>query len=301
MNNVVRLIKLIEEGDGDVSEPLQYLTQFIHMMEFCDNLCYGLLNDAGLLKNKGLLAVMNNHNGGFPVDLKDDCKVLFTRFSKKDCGNELLRGIQLKSRDKKKQTNSGLEDMSYYTKSLEPDYKHRKNAHIFGNNELVNGQWWPLRICMVRDGAHGEHEAGISGSKTEGAFSVVLSDAGYHNIDNGTTVEYCGTPGKDGKESANTKLMMKTHQTGKSIRVFRSAGKRNNAQTTYLPVAGHRYDGLYRVTGDQVVDAASAMHRFTLERRNGQSAIRWAGEVARPTANELANWAGIQNKLKPES
>lgn len=45
----------------------------------------------------------------------------------------------------------------------------------FGDNGLQVGQWWPFRICALRDGAHGAMQAGISGGIETGAFSIVVS------------------------------------------------------------------------------------------------------------------------------
>lgn len=50
-----------------------------------------------------------------------------------------------------------------------------RDCKIVGNNGLVVGDWWPLRICALRDGAHGAIQAGIAGSSQTGAYSVVVS------------------------------------------------------------------------------------------------------------------------------
>lgn len=42
-------------------------------------------------------------------------------------------------------------------------------------NEIVR---WPNRLCAIRDGAHGEQEAGIYGRKDQGAFAVVVAAGG---------------------------------------------------------------------------------------------------------------------------
>jgi hypothetical protein len=44
---------------------------------------------------------------------------------------------------------------------------------------------WPNRLCAIRDGAHGEHEAGIYGKKDRGAFAVVVAAGGYADEDHG--------------------------------------------------------------------------------------------------------------------
>ena len=49
------------------------------------------------------------------------------------------------------------------------------NYNVRGHNGLRVGQWWPLQICALRDGAHGKRMAGIAGSQLEGVFSVIVS------------------------------------------------------------------------------------------------------------------------------
>ena len=46
---------------------------------------------------------------------------------------------------------------------------------VVGSNGLEVGQWWPFRICALRDGAHGHTMGGIAGGKDTGAFSIVVA------------------------------------------------------------------------------------------------------------------------------
>ena len=48
-------------------------------------------------------------------------------------------------------------------------------CNVVGHNGLTVGQWWPYRICALRDGAHGATQSGIAGSAKSGAYSVVVS------------------------------------------------------------------------------------------------------------------------------
>jgi hypothetical protein len=54
-------------------------------------------------------------------------------------------------------------------------------------------------MCALRDGAHGEMIAGISGKKEEGAQSCIMSGGEngdgekYPDMDYGDRVLYCGT------------------------------------------------------------------------------------------------------------
>ena len=62
------------------------------------------------------------------------------------------------------------------TYRLNPNYRPRpRDCHVFGHNGLTVGQWWPLRVCAIRDGAHGAMMAGIAGGASVGAFSIVVS------------------------------------------------------------------------------------------------------------------------------
>ena len=77
-----------------------------------------------------------------------------------------------------KQVMRGIEifEGSRRTYLLDRSYRPEpRNCKIVGNNGLVVGDWWPLRICALRDGAHGAMQAGIAGSSQTGAYSVVVS------------------------------------------------------------------------------------------------------------------------------
>ena len=50
-----------------------------------------------------------------------------------------------------------------------------RNCDVVGHNGLTVGQWWPRRICALRDGAHGSSMGGIAGSANTGAYSIVVS------------------------------------------------------------------------------------------------------------------------------
>ena len=55
------------------------------------------------------------------------------------------------------------------------DLKKKRPSNIAGENGLKNGQWWPFRICMIRDGAHGASQAGIDGGEKDVAYAIVIS------------------------------------------------------------------------------------------------------------------------------
>lgn len=61
----------------------------------------------------------------------------------------------------------------------------KKSSNVPGPNGLINGPWWFNRMCVLRDGAHGEQEAGIHGQTGKGAFSVVVAAGEYADGDHG--------------------------------------------------------------------------------------------------------------------
>ena len=50
-----------------------------------------------------------------------------------------------------------------------------RDSSVIGHNGIAIGTWWPYRICALRDGAHGATMAGIAGSVSDGAYSIVVS------------------------------------------------------------------------------------------------------------------------------
>jgi len=50
-----------------------------------------------------------------------------------------------------------------------------RSANLVGHNGIAVGQWWPFRLCALRDGAHGAMQAGIAGTEHDGAYSIVVS------------------------------------------------------------------------------------------------------------------------------
>jgi hypothetical protein len=141
--------------------------------------------------------------------------------------------------------------------------------------------------------------AGIFGNRTEGTYSIVLSGGGYDDIDDGETIEYSGTEGKNFKPTEATQAMITSANDGHPVRVIRSAqlAKTNN----YRPEQGLRYDGLYVVKGYKETDKEKQMYRFALERCPGQAPIRCGGDddhSRRPTAYEIAAYNRLKEKEK---
>lgn len=290
---LIRNIENALAAGNNVLKLLNKLRERLHLIEFHDNLCFQLIKDSKLLEPHGLSKIFGGTSGTttvqFPDDLADDSLVLHQRWSKGLFDAHLLHGIELKNRTQ-------LDDTTFRSRNLEKDYAFKVSAHYIGAGDLVNGQWWPLQICLIRDGAHGEIEAGICGEPGKGVFSIVLGSSGYDNVDEGDVIKYCGTSGSNGNETGNTKLMMEALRLRNPVRVIRS-GANSKKKTVYQPARGLRYDGLYEVVEDELLHQATAMHRFKLERLSGQHAIRYHGIEARPTPEELGSYESIRESL----
>jgi hypothetical protein len=269
----------------DVQKYHSELRNRLHQMEFYDFLSGVLIRKSRILEDEGLPAIFDGPPGRYPWDIRADSRMLYHRWAVGQLDPHLLRGIE-----DKKLTNS--DGKTFKSRSFAPDYRGRVSPNYVGEGPLTNGMWWPLQICAMRDGAHGETEAGIHGQVGRGAFSIVVSDGGYHNVDRGTHLEYCGTAGADGEASAGTKLLKESFALGQPLRVLRSSHL--GLGNPYRPAKGLRYDGLYEIRGFEILEAGTAMHRFSLERCAGQDPIRYRDVYARPTPEELAAYAKVR-------
>ena len=100
-------------------------------------------------------------------------------------------------------------------------------------------------------GVHKPSQAGISGSGSEGADSIVVSGGYVDDQDFGDEIIYTGQGGRDasGKHVKDQELtrgnlaLAKNVLEGLPLRVIRGAHPGN----PYAPITGYRYDGLYRV------------------------------------------------------
>lgn len=101
-------------------------------------------------------------------------------------------------------------------------------------------------------GVHTPRMAGIAGSSSEGAESIVLSGGYEDDEDHGDVIIYTGQGGNDlatTKQVRDQELtrgnlaLVRSCLDGKLVRVIRGARHRSS----YSPVVGYRYDGLYRV------------------------------------------------------
>lgn len=226
-----------------------------------------------LLDNKfGLPQIFDKRYSGdidYPHDIKSDARELYNKWCNKDFGTDIVRYIVF---------GQGMQ--------IEPG--HKKSSNYSGHGDLVNGSWWPLIQCMVRDGAHGEFVAGISGEASRGAYSCFMSggkDHPYQDRDEGDIVHYYGQDSRDPNQIARgTRLMLLSEKNDIPVRFIRSS----KANSKYAPELGFRYDGLYKVRSHEIVDEAKQTHLFRLERIPGQGPIRGGnGPESRPTPQEI--------------
>ena len=123
---------------------------------------------------------------------------------------------------------------------------------VFGEIEDIPvGTSFQTRKEAAAAGVHKPLQAGISGSKDDGADSIVISGGYEDDSDSGDVIIYTGEGGQDdkGRQIANQELvrgnlaLAKSEIDGLPVRVIRGADKKN----PFAPESGYRYDGLYSV------------------------------------------------------
>ncbi|QDS70963.1 hypothetical protein FKW77_007249 [Venturia effusa] len=263
---------------------LRQVSDLLHTLEFTKiPHAHCLAHKKMLHEGQGLKRIADFQDGpsyNFPWYLRADAQELYTKWRARDWDPDMFRGI----------TNMVKGPMKNKGQAIDPKFK--KDWRFFGEGQFVAGQWWPMQLCAVRDGAHGSAQAGIAGIKTTdaspgGATSIVLSEGHKEDIDQGEEIWYCGTEAKigDNEPTASTKLMLESVASNKPVRVMRSSSL--PVTNKYRPVKGFRYDGLYEVLDSQLIDKLKHHHLFHLRRIPGQINLRCEGEAARPTAREL--------------
>ncbi len=122
-------------------------------------------------------------------------------------------------------------------------------GHIPGCKE---GSRFESRAELSEAGVHRPLIAGISGSESEGADSIVLSGGYEDDEDLGDEIVYTGHGGRDaesGRQAAHQRLtrgnlaLARSSINGLPVRVIRGAA----LDSPYAPRSGYRYDGLYVV------------------------------------------------------
>jgi len=124
-------------------------------------------------------------------------------------------------------------------------------GHVPGYPE---GSLFENRAELRASGVHLPIRAGISGSQTEGADSIVLSGGYEDDVDDGDLVIYTGHGGRDpstGQQvhdqpfAGGNRALALSKQNNLPVRVVRGS----NHDSFHSPPSGYSYDGLYRVEG----------------------------------------------------
>lgn len=290
LRGIQRLVKncidAVKQG-WDTKEPITELRDRLHHMQFYDFLSKHLIEKTKVFELSSIGAILLQKNNNFPWDIQADARMVAKQVFKYGCDPHLLRGIKTTTSVEKNRSNA-----------LDENYPFRTSANYIGAGDLINGEWWPRRICALRDGAHGALEAGIHGETGKGAYSIIVGgDSGYQDLDHGDTLQYCGTPSSKKNSNgasiptANTRQMLDScDRIQNQIRVLRAAAP-TGKYSAYKPSCGLRYDGLYVITGKEHLHVDTAMYRFTLVRCPGQDPIRYKGPEERPTQYEKREYA----------
>jgi putative restriction endonuclease len=152
---------------------------------------------------------------------------------------------------------------------------------------------WQTRREVSQAGVHRPTVGGISGTKIEGADSIVVSGGYEDDEDYGDEITYTGAGGNDastGKQIADQTLdqpgnagLVTSHLEGLPVRVVRGA----NGDHRYSPATGYRYDGLYRVADHwiQIGKSGFRVWRYKLVRLSPQEAAPYIPDVNIPAGN----------------
>ncbi|PQE29730.1 ydg sra domain-containing protein [Rutstroemia sp. NJR-2017a WRK4] len=273
--HIQKIIKTSTTGQGDLTHDHATLRNHIQKLEYFEEVSELLLDRSHILKEEGLPRIYSCKNKlHFPQDIIVDAKRLARRWEAGQFDASIDRGIK----HEKLSLGQGKTRWAHNLKIEESDHR---DAHVQGHNGLDVGQWWFSRLAVLRDGAHGEIEAGIFG--VANALAIALSGKGYANVDMGDEIYYVGTPGEKGEPSRGTKLLESSLLNKNPIRVLRSVNK----DSKYAPKAGFRYDGLYQIVSKKSLDPERFLNSYLLQRLPRQAPIRYEGPAIRPSAWEL--------------
>ncbi|KAI7156176.1 hypothetical protein KC349_g6445 [Hortaea werneckii] len=263
------------------------LSHYLHKAPFMQVTGQLLRDNRVLHKQDGLQQIFDPEcmaGVPYPEWLQADAKELYNKWRNKNFETNLFWGLEA--------GRAATRHAEGRTTTIDWNAVNRVSCDHHGNESIVNGQWWPLQLCLLRDGAHGQSQQGIHGKKGHGAFSCVIAgglapdNQPYPNIDEGNTVYYCGTDSNDGSVTEGTSRLIESKESGKPIRLIRS----HNLKNEYAPEKGFRYDGLYKIVDFETLDPPNSKrqrHRFKMVRVEGQPPMRGTGDGKRPTKEEL--------------
>ena len=305
-----RAKKAVTKGE-DPTYLVNLIRSQIHTLSCAYGITKAILKKTNVLTDKTLHEIFDPElfpiSVPYPVALQSDASQLYDKWFKGEVDGSLLRGITPsigKTKNKLKMITSTYRNYDIDTDFATTSYKFTGEGH------LRNGDWWPLQLAAVRDGAHGDPRGGISGHKGQGAVSVVMNMATEKELVDPTQVVevynrypnfdlpakdqiwYCGTQGKategekKGMVSNKTKLLKESFVKKFPIRVLRGSG----ITSKLAPKQGLRYDGLYQIIEEACICEEYATWLFLLERIPGQDPIRYQGLDKRPHEVELEAW-----------
>jgi hypothetical protein len=166
--------------EGDLAHDLAILRHHIQKLEYFEDVNELLLERSHVLEKEGLPKIYSSRSKRhFPEDIIVDAKRLVRRWEAGQFEVSIDRGIKHEKLD----LSQGKTRWAHSLKMVEDSPNTHRDAHCEGHNGLDNGQWWFSRLAILRDGAHGENEAGIFG--VVNALAIVISAKGYANVDNG--------------------------------------------------------------------------------------------------------------------
>ena len=166
----------------------------------------------------------------------------------------------------------------------------------FGEIEgVIAGTEFTSRAELAASGIHRPTQAGISGSSTQGADSIVVSGGYEDDEDYGDYLIYGGQAGfdpntrqqnEDAELSRGNLALVVSYNKGLPVRVTRGLGSR---QHTY------RYDGLYLVERWWVDRGKSGfkIYRFALRKIDDKPISTPAGELPLPARNQEPDRVGL--------
>lgn len=142
-------------------------------------------------------------------------------------------------------------------------------------------------------GVHRPTIGGISGTKAQGADSIVVSGGYEDDADFGDEIIYTGAGGNDpntGKQIADQRIdqsgnagLVTSQNEGLPVRVVRGAG----GDRDHSPATGYRYDGLFRVADHWSETGRSGYRiwRYRLVRLSTQEKASYLPEENLPEGN----------------
>ncbi|KAG2756621.1 hypothetical protein P692DRAFT_20825864 [Suillus brevipes Sb2] len=186
------------------------------------------------------------------------------------------------------------------------------------------GTTWRTREECYRSGVHRHPKAGIQGSKTSGACSIVVSGQYDDDKDLGDTILYVGAgggipntdgwPKRPGPQVSDqewsdwgNEALRRSCDTGKPVRVVRSS----KCVSRFAPYNGYRYDGLYTVTHTCREKNQDGFYicRYNIERIPGQPPLprrswvdsfepSWSSPTSVATSDTVVSPSGISTSHK---